>query len=121
MNRHDLGKKRLTDILGDKAEEVINTFESISPDFAKYVVDFGYGDLYAREGMSDKLREFAAVSCLIGQGNTGLPLKSHLKGMLNVGWTKEQIVELLIFLVGYKGFPSSVDAILQLKDLVDNE
>lgn len=119
MDRYKQGKQRLKDILGERSEEIIQNFETISPDFANYIVEFAYGDLYAREGLSDKMRELAAVSCMIGQGNTGLPLKAHLKAMLNVGWTKEEIIELLIFLVGYKGFPSSVDAILHLKDLLD--
>lgn len=48
---------------------------------------------------------------LIGQGNTGLPLKAHINGMLNVGWAKEEIIELIIFLTGYSGFPSAVEAI----------
>ena len=68
------------------------------------------------------LPELAAVACLIGQGNTGLPLKVHLNGMLNVGWKKEEIIETLIFLTGYVGFPSCVDVFGMLKKiLVDNE
>lgn len=119
MNKHEIGKKRIREIIGDKAENIIQMFEAISPDFANYIVDFGYGDLYARDGLSDKYRELAAVACLIGQGNTGLPLKAHLKGMLNVGWTKEEIIELLIFLVGYKGFPDCVNAMLVLKEIIN--
>ncbi len=118
MSKREIGKKKLADVLGQRADEIIENFESVSPDFANYIVDFAYGDLYAREGLSDKTKELAAVACMIGQGNTGLPLKAHLKGMLNVGWTKEEVIEVLIFLVGYKGFPSSVDAILHLKDIL---
>jgi len=121
MNMHETGKQKLKEVLGEKADEIIDGFNSVSPDFANYIVEFAYGDLYAREGLSHKLRELAAVSCLIGQGNTGLPLKAHLKAMLNVGWSKEEIIELIIFLVGYKGFPSSVDAILHLKDIINEQ
>ena len=94
-------------------------FEKISPDFANYVLEFAYGDLYCRNGFSDKYREIAAVSCLIGQGNTGLPLKAHLNGMLNVGWTKNEIIELIIFLVAYSGFPACVDAIKTFMEIVE--
>lgn len=119
MNKRDIGKQRIKEVLGEKSENIIKRFEEISPDFAHYVVDFAYGDLYARNGFSDKYRELAAVACLIGQGNTGLPLKAHLTGMLNVGWTKNEIIELLIFLVGYIGFPSCVDAITTFQQLTD--
>lgn len=68
---------------------------------------------------SDKYRELAAVACLIGQANTGLLLKAHINGMLNVGWQKPEIIELFIFLIGYAGFPACVDAIMTLKQVIE--
>ena len=120
MNKRELGKQRIKEILGEKSADLIKRFEEISPDFANYILDFGYGDLYSRSGFLDQNRELAAVACLIGQGNTGLPLKVHLKGMLNVGWTKNQIIELLIFLIGYVGFPSCVEAITMLQQITED-
>lgn len=119
MNKNVIGRRRLKEILGEKSENIIKMFEAISPDFANYVVEFAYGDLYTRKNFSDKYRELAAVACLIGQGNTGLPLKAHLNGMLNVGWSKEEIIELLIFLVGYAGFPPCVEAINIFKQVLE--
>lgn len=119
MDKHEKGIERIREIIGDKADHMIQMFEAISPDFSNYIVDFGYGDLYAREGLTDRYRELAAVACLIGQGNTGLPLKAHLKGMLNVGWTAKEIIELMIFLVGYNGFPDSVNAMLMFNEIVN--
>ena len=119
MSKREIGTQRIKQIIGEKSENILKMFEEISPDFANYVLDFGYGDLYARPGFSDKYRELAAVACLIGQRNTGLPLKAHFHGMFNVGWTKEDILELLIFLLGYAGFPPCVDAIMMLKQVID--
>lgn len=93
MGKYDIGKQRIKDILGDKAENILKIFEEISSEFSHYVVDFAYGDLYARKGLTDKTREIAAVACLIGQGNTGIPLKAHLTGMLNVGWEKTKSLD----------------------------
>lgn len=119
MDKHAIGKQRIKDILGEKSEHLIKQFEMISPDFANYVIDFGYGDIYSRSGFSDKSRELAAVACLIGQKNTGLALKAHFNGMLNVGWTKNEIIELIIFLIGYIGFPSCVEAMNTFKQIID--
>ncbi|MBI5448036.1 MAG: carboxymuconolactone decarboxylase family protein [Gammaproteobacteria bacterium] len=119
MNKHKVGKQRIKEIIGEKSENIIKNLEEISPDFANYIIDFAYGDLYSRQGFSDKYRELSAVACLIGQGNTGLPLKAHLNGMLNVGWNKEEIIELLIFLIGYAGFPSCVEAVTILKQIIE--
>ena len=117
MGKREVGIQRMRQIVGDKTDDIIRLFEEISPDFTSYMLEFGYGNLYARKGLSDKHRELAAVACLVGQGNAGLSLKTHLQGMLNVGWSKEEIIELLIFLVGYAGFPSSVQALTALQEL----
>ncbi len=39
--------------------------------------------------------------------------------MFNVGWKKEEIIELIIFLIGYAGFPSCVGAITTLKQVIE--
>jgi len=121
MSKQDIGKQRIKEIIGDKAAGLIKMFEEISPDFTKYIIEFGYGDIYARPDFSDKYRELAAVACLIGQGNTNVPLKAHLKGMLNVGWRKQDIIELIIFLIGYVGFPACVDAMLVFGQIIEEE
>lgn len=115
MNKRELGENRLKDILGEKAFEIINQrLGAISPDFVNYIIEFTYGELYARKGLTDKHKEMAAVTSLLSQHIFGLPLKSHFVGMMNVGWQKEEIIELLIFLANYVGFPSIVEAFIVL-------
>ena len=113
----EIGKKRFKEIVGSQSDLIIEKLRIASPDFADYVLNFAYGNLYNRAGLNDKYREIAAVSNLIGQGSTGLPLKTHLKGMLNVGFKKDEIIELIIFLIGYSGFPRCVEALLTLNSL----
>ncbi len=110
MNQEERGWQRFREVMGEEALEDLKNLESLSPDFAKYITEFCYGDLFCREGLTDKIREVAIVGCLIGQGNTGLPLRNHIRGMLNVGWTPKEIIEVFILLIGYKGFPSVVEA-----------
>jgi 4-carboxymuconolactone decarboxylase len=117
VSKHEEGMKRINEILGVNANELIKNFQGVSPDFAKYIVDFAYGDIYQRGVLSDKSIELAAVASLIGQGNTGLPLKSHIKGMLNVGWSKNEVIELIILMMVYVGFPTAVDAIKVAQDI----
>lgn len=107
-DKYELGMQRLRDILGKEAD--VQGFSEISEDFAKYVVECAYGDFYAHRGITDQTRELAAVASLIGQGNTGFPLRAHLIGMLNAGWSRAEIIEILMFLIVYVGFPRIVDA-----------
>ncbi len=117
MSNREVGYARVKEILGEKApEKMQELLGAISPDFANYIYDFVYGELYARKGFPDKTLEVAAVACLLGQRNMGVPLQSHFKGMLNVGWKKDEIIELLLFLSSYAGFPTIVDAFGVLKE-----
>ena len=118
-DKRKLGLERLSDILGKNAESALEKFENISPDFAKYIVEFVYGDVYARKGLSDKDREIALVSNMMGQGQLGFPFKTHVKGMLNVGWTKQEILELIIFLSFASGFPTAVEAIFLAQEVFE--
>ncbi len=119
MSLKQKGLDRLHDILGENGKTVVERLTKISPDFAEYIVNFVYADLYARPGLSDKERELIVVTSLISQGNTGIPLKTHIHGMLNVGWTQAQIIELIIFITCYTGFPAAVDALVTAQEVFD--
>jgi 4-carboxymuconolactone decarboxylase len=38
-------------------------------------------------------------------------MKVHMNGMLRVGWTREEIIEVIIQLSVYVGFPTTIDAL----------
>ncbi len=119
MDKYQIGLERAREVLGEQADQNIEMLSQICPDFAKYAVEFVYGDIFCRPLCTDKTRELAIVSCLIGQHNTGMPLKAHLSGMLQVGWTQEEILELLILLAPYVGFPSALEAMSLFKVILD--
>jgi len=120
MSLNPKGISRFQDILGENGKDLIERLTKTSPDFARYLVDFAYADLYARPALSDKEKELAAVASLISQGSTGVPLKAHIHGMLNTGWTRAEIIELIIFLIYYTGFPSTVNALLTAQEVFDS-
>jgi 4-carboxymuconolactone decarboxylase len=117
MNKKELGLQRFKEILGAHSTGTIEKLSNISEDFGNYILEIAYGEFYSRSGITDKTREVAIVSCLIGQGNTGLPLKTHLNGMMNVGHSKNEIIELLMFLIPCVGFPKIVEAMITADDL----
>src|SRR3989338_8587665 len=110
-DKNKRGMQRFQEILGQDALATISRFQTISPDFANYIINFGYAELYSRGVLSDKSLEIIAVSSLISQGNFGTALKAHIGGMLNVGWTEQEIMEVIVVLIGYVGFPTTVEAI----------
>lgn len=119
--KYKLGVQKMHEIFGDSGQDMVTQLSAISPDFANYLVEFGFGDLYARPAFDNKMREALILSCLIGQKNSGRPLKIHLQAMLKTGWSRQEVFEILILLIGYVGFPTVVEAVLMCGDILGQE
>ena len=62
-----------------------------------------------RPGLDLKSREMINVAALTALGNAEPQLKFHIKGALNVGCSKEEIVEVIIQMAVYAGFPAALN------------
>jgi alkylhydroperoxidase/carboxymuconolactone decarboxylase family protein YurZ len=65
----------------------------VAPDLGRYLVEFAYGDLYARPGLSLRRRELAAVAALAALGNATPQLRFHAQGARNAGAMEPEINE----------------------------
>ena len=88
--RYQRGWNLLKTIDGVAGERVITSLQEVAPDLARYVIEFGFGDVYARGVLSLKEREIATVAAL---GTAQPQLKVHLHGALNVGCSREEVIE----------------------------
>lgn len=121
-SRLERGYRKLYEVDGKAGEEVKNSLNEISPDLVKYIVEYSFGDIYSREGLDLKSKEIAVVAALTAMGNAQPQLKVHLNGALNVGWTINEIKEIILQMSAYSGFPTSINAMNALKDvLVERE
>lgn len=119
-DRSKRGAEVLSKIHAEWGEKkVLPLLEGIAPDFVGMVRDFAFGEIYAREGLDLKSRQLATVAALAAMNNSPLELKAHLHGALKVGWTKEELVEVLMQMAVYAGFPAAIHALLTLKDVVE--
>lgn len=108
---------RLVD--GDKvADNLLNAYDEVAPDFARYLVDFAFGEIYAREG-DLKHREIVAISSLATMGGCDAQLETHVHGAFNVGLTQAEIVETVMTLIPYIGFPKALNAMAVVKRVVE--
>lgn len=97
-------------------EAVINSLSGIAPDLGRYIVEFAFGDIYARDGLSLQERELVSIASLTA-GGCEPQLRVHLNGALNVGVAPEKIVETLIHCVPYVGFPRALNAVSAAKEV----
>jgi 4-carboxymuconolactone decarboxylase len=118
-DRYDRGFEKLKEIDGEAGERVIESLKDISPDFAKYIIEFPFGDIYSRIGLDLKSREIATVAALVTMGNALSQLKVHINGALNVGCSRTEIVEVIIQMAVYAGFPAALNGLLAAKEVFD--
>ena len=90
----------------------------VAPDFARMVIEFAFGDIYARDTLDLGTREIAAVSALAALGHAGPQLRMHVGAALKRGITKGAIVEILMQSAIYGGFPAALNALAECHDLL---
>src|SRR5919206_1394228 len=118
-DRYDRGFEKIREIYGEAGERVIENLKGISPDFARYIIEFPFGDIYSRTGLDQKSREIAIVAALVTMGNALSQLKVHINGALNVGCSRTEIVEVIIQMAVYAGFPAALNSLLTAKEVFD--
>ena len=113
-NQHDRrarGEKTIADITGADGRKVVDSLCDIAPELGEWIVDFAYGDVFSRPGLSLCTRELTTISALTAMGNAQPQLKVHIDGALNVGCKPEEIVEVILQMAVYAGFPSALNGI----------
>lgn len=115
--RYEQGLEKLKEIDGEAGEKVIEALQDIAPDLARYTIEFPFGDIYSREGLGLREREIATISALTALGNATPQLKVHIHAALNVGVTKDEIVEIIIQMAVYAGFPAALNGMFAAKEV----
>ena len=115
--RYDRGLRKLSEIDGQAGERVIESLSDIAPDFARYLIEFPFGDIYSRQGLDLKYREIATVSALTALGNAQPQLKVHIRAALNVGCSKAEILEVIMQMAVYAGFPAALNGLFTAKEV----
>jgi 4-carboxymuconolactone decarboxylase len=115
--RFTKGLEKLKEIDGEAGEQVLDSLAGIAPDLARYVIEFPFGDIYQRPGLDLRARELATVAALTALGNARPQLKVHLNGALNVGCTRTELVELIMQMAVYAGFPAALNGMFAAKEV----
>ena len=118
QTRYSAGWQALMHIDGHAGEQVIASLASVAPDMGRFIIEFGFGDIYTRAGLDLVQRELITVAALAAMGTAVPQLKVHVHGLLNVGGTHDQLVEALIHVAAYAGFPAAINAMLAAKDVL---
>ena len=118
-DRYDIGLEKIRQVYGQAGEGVIEKLKDISPDFARYIIEFPFGETYSRSGLDLKSREIAIVASLVTMGNALSQLKIDINGALNVGCSRTEIIEVIIQMAVYAGFPAALNGLIAAKEVFD--
>jgi 4-carboxymuconolactone decarboxylase len=115
--RYERGLAKLQQIDGEGGVKVVESLAGIAPDFARLLIEFPFGDIYSRPGLDLRSREIAVVAALTAMGNAAPQLKVHIQGALNVGVTRTEIVETIMQMAVYAGFPAALNGLAAAREV----
>ncbi|HEV3114849.1 MAG TPA: carboxymuconolactone decarboxylase family protein [Candidatus Binataceae bacterium] len=111
------GIKKLGELVGEEAAKgAYGYMKKFDEGFADLVLGTTFGEVWARPGLPTKLRSLITVAGLIVLGR-GPELRAHMGSALRVGWTPEELKEVIIHMSQYGGMPTSIEAIRVLEEV----
>lgn len=119
MTRYKQGIEKFREIKGEGAEKSLERLKSLSPDLARYIMEFAFNDIYRRPGLDLRSREIATLAALTALGTSPQQLKVHTICALNVGVTKKEITEIILQMALYAGFPAAINAMQAVNEAFD--
>jgi len=117
-DRRAEGVAGLRRVDGVHGERVLDGLADIAPDLGRHVVEFVFGEIYARPGLALLERELGTVAALVALGNAMPQLRVHMHAFLNVGGTPAQLVGVVTQAAVYAGFPRAIGAALLAQEVL---
>jgi len=112
VGSYERGWKLLQKMLGAaEARRTRRAWRKLAPDFERYVVTFLSGEVWSRPGLDRRTRSLCTIATLAALGRpNGLVLNLHMA--LRNGATRAEILETLLHIAPYAGFPAAWDALV---------
>ena len=118
-DRYARGEDKLREVDGEHGIEVIESLKDVAPDLGRYIVEFSFGDIYARPGLDLRQRQLVTLGGLIALGDTAPQQKVHFNAALRVGLSPRQVIETVIQTVPYTGFPRALNAVTVVREVFE--
>jgi 4-carboxymuconolactone decarboxylase len=93
------------------ADSFMQMMKPLCPELAEMTIAFGYGEIMSREGIDLRTRELLNVAMLGAMGNAPVQLEMHIKGALNTGSNRAEILEVVLQIAAYAGFPAAYNTL----------
>jgi 4-carboxymuconolactone decarboxylase len=91
--------------------------QRLAPEFFGLVAQFCFGMFWSRPNLDLRSRSLCTVAQLAALGRTD-ELRAHLQGALNLGITRDELIEVLMQTACYAGVPAAVTALNAAADVL---
>ncbi|WP_260141720.1 carboxymuconolactone decarboxylase family protein [Elizabethkingia anophelis] len=118
ISRLESGEKELSKLDNLQVGKLKYAYNDFSPDLAKFILEYAYGDIFSRDNLEYRYRQIATISALTVLGNAQTQLKFHINAGLNIGLTDTEIKEIMLLMTIYSGFPSAINGTNVLKEVL---
>jgi 4-carboxymuconolactone decarboxylase len=116
-DRLEKGRHWFDEVYGEgKSEGLVAMQTGLAQDLARFGIEFNFGDIYSRPGLTLAQRELLSLASLVTLGGVDAQLRGHTRGAIRVGCTPTEILETVIHVVQYAGFPRALNAIRVVTD-----
>ena len=106
-------------VLGDAyVEKSLAGATDYSAPLQKLITEWCWGEIWGRPGLERKLRSVLNLGMTMAL-NRSNEFKVHVRGALNNGLTREEVVEIILQGAIYCGAPASLDAMRTAQSLFD--
>jgi 4-carboxymuconolactone decarboxylase len=103
-------------VLGKEyVDKSISDADDFTQPLQELVTEYCWGSIWTRPGLSRKTRSLINLAMLTAL-NRPHEVKLHLRGALNNGCSKEEIMEVLLQTAIYCGVPAAVDSFRTAKE-----
>jgi len=116
-DRQARGRATLETITGGGTQQLRDSLADVAPELGDWIVDFAYGDVVSRPQLDLRTRELATVAALTALGTAGPQLRSHIKGALNAGCTPREVIEVILQMSVYAGFPAALNGVAAAREV----
>ncbi len=105
------GKQIMDRLEAGAGDRVTGRLAELDADLPKLITDYAFADVVGRPGLDLKTREMLTVAALTAMGTAQGQLEFHMRGALNVGVSKEELLEIIIQMAVYAGIPACMNGI----------
>ncbi len=116
-NRFEKGLAVQTGIFGDA---ITTMHKNAKPDERPITVDlltgFCFGDTYTRTGLTLKERELLTFVVIASMGGCEPQVKAHAGGNILVGNTRKMLIDAIVVMIPFIGFPKTLNALAMVNE-----